>query len=258
MSERLPRALGAYFAQLGPLVEWLDELDDGVFTRASVLAGWDVRTLLGHLVLVHESLARVLATRSVEPAAPLAEFIGRYRTDAGSIEARTRQVTGDHQAAQLIDRLRAHHDLAPAAAEVADRTVLEGARGPFTALDWVATRVVELVVHCDDLARSVPDREPVPVHRPAQAIAVRTLAELLAQQAPGRSVEIRVPPVVAVQAITGPRHTRGTPPNVVETDAATWLRIATGRVDFGEAVADGRIRASGNRADLTAYLPVLS
>jgi hypothetical protein len=84
------------------------------------------------------------------------------------------------------------------------------------------------------------------------------LAEILAAQAPGRSVEVRVPPLVAVQAIDGPRHTRGTPPNVVETDPLTWLRLATGRLAFADAVATGTVRASGARADLTRYLPVLS
>jgi hypothetical protein len=69
---------------------------------------------------------------------------------------------------------------------------------------------------------------------------------------------VRVPPFVAVQAIAGPRHTRGTPPNVVETDPLTWLRLASGRVSFATAVADGAVRASGTRADLSAYLPVLS
>ena len=115
-----------------------------------------------------------------------------------------------------------------------------------------------LVVHCDDLSRSRPEREPVPLLRPALALTVRTLAQTLAAQAPGRSVELRVPPFVAVQAIEGPRHTRGTPPNVVETDPVSWLRVATGRLAFADAVRGGTIRASGGRADLTPYLPVLS
>ena len=86
--------------------------------------------------------------------------------------------------------------------------------------------------------------------------AVRASARWLAQQVPGRSVELRVPPHVAVQLVPGPRHTRGTPPNVVETDAATWLRLATGAVTWDAAVADGRVIASGSRADLSAYLPL--
>ena len=86
--------------------------------------------------------------------------------------------------------------------------------------------------------------------------AVKTTARWLAQQVPGRSVELRVPPHVAVQLVPGPRHTRGTPPNVVETDAATWLRLATGELAWEQAVAEGRVSASGNRADLSEHLPL--
>jgi hypothetical protein len=86
--------------------------------------------------------------------------------------------------------------------------------------------------------------------------AVKTSARWLAQHVPGRSVELRVPPHVAVQCIEGPRHTRGTPPNVVETDAATWLRLATGVTTWEQAIGDGKVTASGNRADLSHHLPL--
>ena len=86
--------------------------------------------------------------------------------------------------------------------------------------------------------------------------AVRTSARWLAQQVPGRSVELRVPPHVAVQCVPGPRHTRGTPPNVVETDAVSWLRLVTGQLAWDDAVASGAVTASGNRADLSAHLPL--
>ncbi|HEX8626788.1 MAG TPA: sterol carrier family protein [Catenuloplanes sp.] len=86
--------------------------------------------------------------------------------------------------------------------------------------------------------------------------AVKATARWLAQHEPGRSVELRVPPHVAVQLVPGPRHTRGTPPNVVETDAATWLRLATGQLTWDDALAQGRVSASGNRADLSAHLPL--
>jgi hypothetical protein len=95
--------------------------------------------------------------------------------------------------------------------------------------------------------------------QPSRAVvgaAVKTSARWLAQQVPGRSVEVRVPPHVAVQCIEGPRHTRGTPPNVVETDAATWLRLTTGELSWDDAVAAGAVTASGNRADLSRYLPL--
>jgi len=85
--------------------------------------------------------------------------------------------------------------------------------------------------------------------------AVRALLTDLAKRAPGRSVEVRVPPYGAVQCIPGPRHTRGTPSNVVEMDGITWLLVATGRLGWADALAAGKIKASGTRADLSAYLP---
>lgn len=79
---------------------------------------------------------------------------------------------------------------------------------------------------------------------------------LLAEKAPGHSVEVRVPPFGAVQAVEGGRHTRGTPRAVVETDPETWLAVATGELGWAEAVDSGRVRASGERTDLSAYLPL--
>ncbi|SCE67399.1 hypothetical protein GA0074695_0214 [Micromonospora viridifaciens] len=92
--------------------------------------------------------------------------------------------------------------------------------------------------------------------RPVFREAVRTLLAVLAERAPGRSVEVRVPPYGAVQCVAGPRHTRGTPPNVVEMDPATWLALATGRLAWADAVTEGRVRVSGVRADLSAHLPL--
>ena len=89
------------------------------------------------------------------------------------------------------------------------------------------------------------------------AAAVRLSLRTLAADAPGRTVEVRVPPFAAVQCIEGPRHTRGTPPNVIEMDARTWLELATGQMDWTTAVEGGRVTASGTRADLSRWLPIL-
>jgi hypothetical protein len=70
-------------------------------------------------------------------------------------------------------------------------------------------------------------------------------------------VEVRVPPYGAIQCVQGPRHTRGTPPNVVETDPLTWVRLATGRVAWAEAVRSGRVIASGIRTDISDLLPIV-
>ena len=88
------------------------------------------------------------------------------------------------------------------------------------------------------------------------ATAVRYLLQLLDEKAPGNSVEVRVPPFGAVQVVQGPRHTRGTPPNVIEMDAATWIALATGAEAWADAAASGRVQASGIRADLTDLLPL--
>jgi hypothetical protein len=95
-----------------------------------------------------------------------------------------------------------------------------------------------------------PDRATV-------ARAVRLSLRVLPAIAPGRSVEVRVPPFAAVQCVTGPRHTRGTPPNVIETDPKSWLELATGTLSWADAVAEHRVRASGSRADIAALLPVV-
>ncbi|TQJ30510.1 sterol carrier family protein [Microbacterium sp. SLBN-146] len=88
------------------------------------------------------------------------------------------------------------------------------------------------------------------------ATAVRYLLQLLAEKAPGHTVEMRVPPFGAVQVVDGPRHTRGTPPNVVETDSATWIALALGEEHWADAAASGRIAASGTRANLSDLLPL--
>lgn len=86
--------------------------------------------------------------------------------------------------------------------------------------------------------------------------AVRFTLEELAEVAPGNSVEVRVPPDGAVQAVQGPRHTRGTPPNVVETDPQTWLELVTGALAWDDALDAGRVHASGERASLADWLPL--
>lgn len=89
-------------------------------------------------------------------------------------------------------------------------------------------------------------------------LLTRHFLAVLVERAPGRSVEVRIPPYAAVQAVPGVRHTRGTPPAVVETDAETWLDLATGVLTWADAVERGRVLASGERADLAPYLPLTS
>ncbi len=106
-------------------------------------------------------------------------------------------------------------------------------------------------------AAAVHDAALAGASRETIATAVRYLLQVLADTAPGNTVEVRVPPFGAVQCIEGPTHTRGTPPNVVEMEAATWLALATGALSWADARAAGSVSASGQRADLTALLPIV-
>lgn len=93
--------------------------------------------------------------------------------------------------------------------------------------------------------------------QPQLATAVRYLLEELAERAPGNSVEVRVPPFGATQCIEGPRHTRGTPPNTIELAPEIWFSLATGQITWNQALAEGKIHASGVRADISDYLPLI-
>ncbi|MDQ1729976.1 MAG: hypothetical protein QOK10_135 [Pseudonocardiales bacterium] len=244
-------------AQSARIRDWLAGLPFEAFARPSVLPGWDVRLLTGHLLLIHQGLLRLLDRPTGARPLPPYEFVMRYRRDVEDIDASTAEVAADRTPDDLLLALdQAIHAIRVRLAGELPK-VIDTPRGPTTSEDFLLTRIIELVVHADDLSRSLPDREPIQLERKAVAAAVRTLASMLAARYPGRSVEVRVPPHVAVQAIQGPRHTRGTPPNVVETDALTFLRLATGRLQWAEAVADLAVAASGNRADLSEQLPLL-
>lgn len=258
MSRRLAVEVETFLAQSGLLAQWARGLTDDDLAAPSVLPGWTVHDLLAHLARAQQGLASGLRSRSTETPYRAAEYVKRYAPAADEVAERARATAAAYSVDDLVALLRDTAPVRAATNGVADRATVQGKRGPITALDWVLTRTLELVVHCDDLSRSLPQYSAVPNHRAALAAVVRLLAEILAAQSPGRSVELRVPPFVAVQAVDGPRHTRGTPPNVVETEPLTWVRVATGRLPFAEAIEQGSVHASGNRADLGPYLPLLA
>jgi uncharacterized protein (TIGR03083 family) len=256
-ADPLLAAVAALEAKQAATTDWLAALPAEAFARASVLPGWDVRTLVAHLAMMRAGLTGRLNSRHPGPALPAAQYVRAYRPAADAIEELTLSTRGERTPGELIESLQLT-GVGDAMTGLTANDVLDGPRGPITVLDWVLTRLLDLIVHSDDLSRSLPEHPPVPLVRPALAATVRALTGYLATQAPGRSVELRVPPFAAVQAIAGPRHTRGTPPNVIEMDALTWLRLATGRLSWTDARSAGAIHASGARADLTDYLPLLS
>lgn len=248
--------------QVEAIVAWLRALhaeDPDAFARPSVLPGWDLRTLTAHLVLIVAAMLPWLDRPSPRRALSGSQYVLQYRGSAAAIADATLAIAADRSAHELIDDLAGARAAALAALpRYRPGDVIDAARGPITIGDWVATRLVDVVMHADDLACSVPAGRPAPIVPGALRRVARLLAQMLAERAPGRAVELRVPPVVAIQIVGGLTHTRGTPPNVVETDPLTWLRLASGRIAFDEAAADGTLRASGSRADLSTLLPLLS
>jgi uncharacterized protein (TIGR03083 family) len=259
-----PGALAAALLEQSRTVHaWLANLTADDFHRPTVLPDWDVRMLTGHLILVHHGLARALGEPVPERPLSNAEYVRRYRQAVDSIMESTRTTADDHSGPTLVSQLaQAIDQVAPLLSAHELPSVIRGGRGPVRATDLIATRIVEVVVHADDLSRSLSDREPILLHRAALSRCTRTLANILAEQQRGRSIEVRVPPYAAVQCSIGsdpgPSHSRGTPPNVVETNPLTFLRLATGRIAWDEAVSAGTVSTSGLRASLASALPVLS
>ncbi|MCW2587513.1 MAG: hypothetical protein JWN55_3029 [Frankiales bacterium] len=231
----------ALTAQYGVLVGALAELDPSGPTDC---AGWTVADLESHLALTARSLAGIAAYGSTGPAdgGGVADWAARLPALAAETDRSTK-------AERLA--LAPHADAATAAlVQYGEDTVVEQLTGRHTLKEAALFRLVEAVVHGLD-AGITPDRR-------ALKIVVKELARAFADAHPGRTVELRVPPYAAVQCLTGPRHTRGTPPNVVEAAPVAWVRVATGRQSWAELVRDGSIRASGERADLSAFLPLLT
>lgn len=85
---------------------------------------------------------------------------------------------------------------------------------------------------------------------------VKATLRQLALLAPGKAIEVRVPPYAAIQCGEGPIHTRGTPPNTIEMSAQIWLALADGSTTWAQALQSGEVRASGARADLSPFLPL--
>jgi uncharacterized protein (TIGR03083 family) len=241
----------ACVAQWTRVADAVDGIADDQFSLPSRLPGWRVAELVAHLSMCAGLAARWLA----EPAPDRAEAsVGPYLLSLGaaasSIDELTRSLAAGKTPANLrllvrnaVDSLRDVVSLTDPARVIPTR--LGGMRFD----DFLATRCVEGVVHGLDLSVD-PDAG-------ALRVATRALLAALVAKAPGHTVEVRVPPIAAVQCVEGPRHTRGTPPNVVELDPLTWVLLAAGRLPWVEAVADGRIHASGERSNISALLPIL-
>jgi hypothetical protein len=171
----------------------------------------------------------------------------------------TATVTSGHRSAGRVRHAVRYRSAMPARRLNTDRLLaaVTAQRAALGAGPWDGPATAsELGAACVDAVIAATDAGLEPEREALRGAVIHTLG-LLEASAPGRAVEVRVPPFSAVQCVAGPRHTRGTPPNVVETDALTWIMLATGRADWASAMASGSIGASGPRADVSAYLPLL-
>jgi len=236
--------------------EAIDGLTAEQLAGASVLSGWTVRDLTAHLVVVADSVCHIEPLPANAGVLSVSEYLAGYADRAERIDSLTREAESELNDIPAAYRERWDDALARLAA-FADVDKVLARRGAARLADLVITRVIELVVHADDLARSLPMLQLTDPPPDAQRLVTRVLLDVLAARHPGRTLEVRIPPVAAVQCLPGPRHTRGTPPGVVETDPRTWVRLASGRLRWAQAVEEGLVAASGQRADLSSVLPLL-
>jgi len=246
----------AVTAQFGHLREAVRTLSPEQLAGPTRLGDWTVRDLIAHTGMALGAVSRFI--ERPEPArqeVTVLDWPFATAANAAGIDDASRRLAEDNPDLDAylaaVDR-RFGADLA----EQLGTRLLATNTGAMPLSDYLVTRTVELIVHTDDLNDAVPGLE-VPYERQALAACTRLLADALAAKAPGGSTEVRIPPYAVVQCIEGPRHTRGTPPNVVETDPLTWVRLATGRLTWPEAVEKAQVSASGERADLSGLLPLM-
>ncbi|MBT2507348.1 maleylpyruvate isomerase family mycothiol-dependent enzyme [Streptomyces sp. ISL-98] len=218
------------------------------------LGDWTVRDLAAHIAMVMGTVSRYLAMpEPVRREVALLDWPFATVIAAGQVDEDTRAIAASAEPGELFARTDAA--IQEALPGTSDERLVPSRFGGMRLGDFLVTRTVELIVHTDDLNDATGLGIPYDKH--ALAACTRLLADALAVKAPGGSVEVRVPPYAVVQCVEGPRHTRGTPPNVVETDPLTWIRLATGRMEWSAALENAQVSASGERSDLSELLPVL-
>lgn len=211
----------AFVLQSTALSAWASDLGADEWAAASSLPNWTIRDLVSHVVIVHESLVRTLATGSNDEPIPLASYVSTYSAHADELERLAQGRAETTTPRSLLDRLEELRGLLPDAVG-ASAPVLASARGPVAREDFLRTRVLEATVHADDLGRSLPERPGPALVPDAVAITVGVLLEALAGQRPGTEQEVVVPGVrgVAVAGAAGR----------FELEALAALRLFTGRL----------------------------
>ena len=249
----------ALFAQWQRIISAVEALQPEDWASPTRLGDWSVKELVAHLAGNPWWLTRCASELTNAKAKVDAQsYFDTY--DAGDVDRTAKNRAEESSPDYLIGMLRATTaEAIELIATMDPAQVICGGDAPITFADMTFTRVVEAVVHGLDLAAATGSFEQEPA---ALKVVARWCAQRLERTHKGRTIEVRIPPVAAVQIAgpqgDGPRHKRGTPPNTVETDPTTWIELATGRVTWSEAVAAHRVSASGRLADLDWALPVLA
>ncbi|MFE5094533.1 sterol carrier family protein [Streptomyces sp. NPDC056638] len=251
------RTRTAVLSQFAHVREAVRSLTPEQLALPTRLGDWTVRELAAHLTMALSHVTRNLELP--EPASPkpdltLLEWPFSTADRAGRIADDTEALAADRPDLDaLYGEVAGRFE--ELVSDVPEDRLLPTRAGAMRLADFLVTRTVELVVHTDDLNEAAG--LGIPYDRQALAACTRLLADALAEKAPGGSVEVRVPPFAVVQCVQGPKHTRGTPPNVVETDPLTWIRLATGRTEWAQELDAAKVSASGERADIAALLPLM-
>lgn len=190
-------AAGAFIRQSATLAAWAAGLDEPAWMSASSLPRWSVRDLVAHIVVVHESLLRTLPQPAKGPARALGDYVATYSAHAEQLENIAQTRSAALPAGRLQERFAEVRAALVRHLDVDEPAVVESARGPISRLDFVRTRVLELVVHSDDLARSLPDRPGPTLDPQALAVTVAVLLEARAHQHPGATQHIEVPGIAS-------------------------------------------------------------
>ncbi|HZG95892.1 MAG TPA: sterol carrier family protein [Mycobacteriales bacterium] len=249
----------AMLAQRDRLATAVGELPDDALDLPTRLPGWSVGVLVVHTAAALDAADWLAGEPPARSEHTLLSYYTAVRAAAPQIAERDECAAHGLTPDEIRAALAASAGRAAALRAQATDRLITSRRGAIALSDFLVTRCIEGVVHALDLSAAAgPPAEDV-VEPAALRVVVKAAGLMLQERAPGRSVEVRVPGPAgaAVQCVEGPRHTRGTPGNVVEADAPTFVELAAGRLTWAAAVAAGRVRASGERADLSAYLPLI-
>ncbi|GAB3623518.1 hypothetical protein GCM10027418_16010 [Mariniluteicoccus endophyticus] len=245
--------------QAGIVSALLSRLSQSDYTRLTPRPGHRVGTLVGTLIVCEADLIGALSRSTSARPGSLADYLQGERFTRHNREDLARELAQHESGASLAEQFRSQADeLKMLLDEPTVPSVVTVGHQSLRLVDLLRATTIELLLGTDDLDTALPHHD-IEWSREALATGVRALTEVIAQRHPGRSIEVRVPPFAAVQCGMGddPSHTRGTPPNVVETDARTFLRLVHDRTRFADEVAAGRLHASGTRSDLSAWFPLL-